>query len=420
MSSYASGMSNLRWMLVFLVLLIPACAMNQLVDKENTTPKVTTVQVPKPIDALLVGIQPEDIAKAQAEVKRHYLVHWPVVSERSRYVRQRVLAALKQQQAPASLQVLPIVESGYNPYALSYAGATGLWQLMPRTAKGLGIDKAKSEDGRRNIATSSEAAVIYLKQLHDQFNSWPLAFASYHLGPTAVAKRLRKKPWKAEDGINAMPVPGITRAYVRHVIGLTALLHLGVIDFPEPVTTRPVILEAPVDLSELAEQSGLGQEDFFKFNPGLNQRQYLHRNVVVHVPEEHVSIIEAMKENMVPEYVHIEVRSGDTLWRLAKRHGISVNYLRTLNPELVSSHLSIGQSLRVPANQLAKATPMPNPLLASGRRILYKVRSGDSLWSIASRFGTTPRAIARSNQMRTDELIRPGDKLWVLARINPG
>ena len=407
-------------MYILLVSFVSACAVKQVSTTEPETPEIVAQQPVITIDEILVGIAPEEIARAQAEVKRHYLVHWPVVSERSRYVRQRVLKVIDKMDAPKSLQVLPIVESGYNPYALSYAGAMGLWQLMPRTAKGLGIEKKLTVDGRRDIETSTEAAVAYLQQLHAKFNSWPLAFAAYHLGPTAVARRLRKKPWKIEDGINAMPVPGITRAYVRHVVGLTALQYLGVIDFPEPVATQLIALDAPVDLFELAEKSGLGQEDFFRFNPGLNQRQYLRHSVAVHIPETYVQAIEVMKESMAPEYVHITVRSGDTLWQLAKRHGIQVSYLKKINPSLASSHLSIGQKLRVPANQLAKATPLLNPLLQSGRRILYKVRRGDSLWSIASRFGTTPLAIARSNQMRTTELIRPGDKLWVLARITPG
>jgi membrane-bound lytic murein transglycosylase D len=116
--------------------------------------------------------------------------------------------------------------------------------------------------------------------------------------------------------------------------------------------------------------------------------------------------------------VYATIQSGDSLWTLARRHHTSVNHLRSLNPGL-GDLLRIGKQMKVPANQLARANPLPNPLLSQGRRIRYKVRSGDSLWVIAQRFGTTTRDIARSNQISQTALIRPGDTLWIIARIRP-
>jgi membrane-bound lytic murein transglycosylase D len=110
------------------------------------------------------------------------------------------------------------------------------------------------------------------------------------------------------------------------------------------------------------------------------------------------------------------VRKGDSLWKISRAINTSVDNLRYLNPG-VDNKLSIGQKLKVPANKVARVSPNPNPLLSSRRHIRYKVRSGDSLWRIAHRFGTTPKAIARSNQLSLKTLIRPGDILWVLARL---
>ncbi len=103
---------------------------------------------------------------------------------------------------------------------------------------------------------------------------------------------------------------------------------------------------------------------------------------------------------------------------LAHDHHTSVASVRRLNPKL-SRTLHVGDLVWVPANRLARAHPLPNPLLARGRRIHYRVRSGDSLWTIAGRFGTSPHAIARINQISTDSVIRPGDHLWILAHIHP-
>jgi len=365
------------------------------------------------------GLPPEDIARAQAEAKRHILPHWPYIAERSRYVRQRVVTVLDELQAPHELQAVPVIESGYNPYALSHAGAMGLWQIMPRTGIWLGVKNSRERGGRRDVSQSTEAAVRYLIQLHDQFDSWPLAFAAYHLGPNAVAHRLARQPWQPGMGIDALPVPSITKAYVRHVVGFATLLRMENIRFPEPIATQAVTLNAPVDLRQVEKLAGLDEHLIFRFNPGLNYGQYLSESVTIHVPVEAGAKVEAVADSLKPEFVHVEVRSGDTLWSIARSHHITLTRLHALNPG-ISQHLSLGQRLIVPANQLAQARPTGNPLLSQGRRILYKVRSGDSLWHIAQRFGTTPNAIARANQLSLRSLIRPGDTLWILARIHPG
>ncbi|HXH72249.1 MAG TPA: LysM peptidoglycan-binding domain-containing protein [Mariprofundaceae bacterium] len=369
-------------------------------------------------DPLLDGLLPDDLAKAQAQAKQNYLKYWPYISGKSRYVRYRMLAELAQLQAPQSLEAVPIVESGYNPYALSHAGAMGLWQLMPTTAHFLGIRKSSDIDGRRHVESSSEAAVRYLQSLHDRFGNWPLALAAYNYGPNAVARRLQKTPWQPADGLDQMPVPAVTRDYVRDIIGLAALLHMGVLCFPDPLPTRAITVESPIDLKQLASVSDLGVEEFFRFNPGLNHAQYLNEPVTIHVPDDKAASVISAQETCGPQFVSTTVRDGDSLWTIARRHHIDVAYLRRLNPG-ISKVLHVGQPLKVPANALAQAIATPNPLLSQGRRIQYKVRSGDSLWKIAERFGTTPQAIARSNEMSTDATLRPGDRLWILARIRP-
>lgn len=372
----------------------------------------------KKASPLFTGLPSEDIATSQASVKRHVLPHWSVIASRSTLVRKRVLAAIQKLNAPELLQVVPVIESGYNPYALSYAGAMGLWQIMPRTGRGLGLSFNHDIDGRRDVEKSSEAAISYLQQLHDRFGNWPLAFAAYHLGPTAVARKLRSNPWQPADGINKMPVPSVTRAYVSHLIGFAALIEMEAVKFPEPIETVTITLTPPVDLKQLAELSLLESDTLFRLNPGLNYSQYLKGPVTIHVPSDAAELVLLAQAKVAPEYVSVEIQSGDSLWTIARRHHISITHLKELNPGIKTT-LSIGQRVKVPANQLARAKPLGNPLLSTGRRIRYKVRAGDTLWHIAKRFGTTASAIARSNQMSPNTLIRPGDTLWILARIRP-
>ncbi|MDQ7011704.1 MAG: LysM peptidoglycan-binding domain-containing protein, partial [Mariprofundaceae bacterium] len=119
-----------------------------------------------------------------------------------------------------------------------------------------------------------------------------------------------------------------------------------------------------------------------------------------------------------PRFIRVVVREGDSLWTISRRYHTSIARIEKLNPGL-GHYLQPGQSLTIPANSLTDVRALPNPLLSQGRRIRYRVRQGDSLWRIANRFGTTPSAIARANQLPPDALIRPGDTLWVLARIRP-
>jgi len=370
------------------------------------------------IDPLLEGISEKDINRAKRLARINYRHSWKIIEHRSRFVRSRLLETLDNMHAPTSLQVIPVVESTYNPYALSHAGAVGLWQLMPATARGLGVHSGKHIDGRRDIAKSTAGAVNYLQTLHQRFGNWPLAIAAYNIGPNALARRLRKHTWTQADGLQRMPIPSSTRRYVQHIIGLIALLHDHSFSFPEPVKTRALALKAPVDIHLLAQISGMAENDIFRFNPCLNRAQYLHQTITIHVPENRYDAIRSKLALAGPRFIDIKVRHGDSLWSIAHNNHTSLATLKDLNNH-IGKYLHSGQTLKVPANHLTQASASANPLIPTHRRIRYRVRSGDSLWRIASRFGTTPGAIARSNRISTKRMIRAGDTLWVYARGRP-
>jgi len=364
---------------------------------------------------LLEGLSAADIAQIQADAKRIYSKHWPNVSERSRYVRARILPILKDMQAPQELEVVPVAESGYNPYAFSPVGATGLWQVMPGTARMLGMKAGKGYDARRHVEMSTRGGVQYLQNMYARFGNWPVALAAYHRGPGNMNKRLRKHPWKPEDGLNKLPVPLVTLTYVRGILGLSALVHRGVWRFPDAWETHQVALEGPVDVNQLASAADIDRKEIYRFNPGLNHSQYLTNKVLLHVPESMLQPLVSNAGAAAPEFVSIKIRSGDNLSVLAHRYHTNVHDLKRVNPGL-KALLHPGQTVLVPARHLNSASPPLNPLLAQGRRIHYRVRSGDNLWNIAKRFGTTPSAIARANSIRHDKTLHPGDRLWLLAR----
>ncbi|OIO68370.1 MAG: lytic murein transglycosylase [Zetaproteobacteria bacterium CG1_02_53_45] len=373
-----------------------------------------TLQPVQATDPLLRGLSDEDLQMAEAQARKHFSRSWDTTMERSRFVRYRLNEKLSQLGAPASLQMIPVVESTYNPYALSHAGALGLWQLMPKTARSLGIDSNKKVNGRRDINRSSKAAIQYLLQLHDRYDNWPLALAAYNMGPNGLSRRLKQSQWDIADGLENMPIPVTTRAYVQQIIGLASLVNKNMLSLPEPIRTQAIKLEPPVDIHALEALSGMQEDDIFRFNPSLNQAQYFTYPVTIHVPEASFSKVHSNITHAGPKFVQASVKPGDSLWSIAKEYGTTVEMLNQLNRNL-GKYLRAGQRLKVPANQLAKASADENPLLPSSHRIRYKVRAGDSLWGIASRFGTTAKAIAQVNSLSLNSTIRAGDTLWVLA-----
>ncbi|MDE6418758.1 MAG: lytic transglycosylase domain-containing protein, partial [Duncaniella sp.] len=137
---------------------------------------------------------------------------------------------LLKQGMPVELEYLPVIESAINPNAVSRAGAVGLWQFMPATAKGLGMEVNSLVDERRDPRLSSRNAAKYLKQLHDIYDDWSLAIAAYNCGPGNVNKALRRAGG-GENGVKKdfweiYPyLPAETRGYVPAFIAANYVMN---------------------------------------------------------------------------------------------------------------------------------------------------------------------------------------------------
>lgn len=129
-----------------------------------------------------------------------------------------VMKKTKAMGLPASVAVVPIVESAYQTQAVSPKGAAGAWQLMPATAKAYGLNKEQ----RFEFTTSTDAALRLLRDLHQQFGNWELAFASYNAGSQRVSKALEKNP--SAKTIDDLSLPMETKTYVKRMIQINATL----------------------------------------------------------------------------------------------------------------------------------------------------------------------------------------------------
>ena len=137
-----------------------------------------------------------------------------------------ILEEIKKQGLPGELALLPMIESNYNPFAYSHAGAAGLWQLMPGTSSGLGIKQNWWYDGRRGIISSTYAALSYMRYLNRFFKgNWMLSIAAYDAGEGTVQRAVRKN-YNTGNSTNFwfLPLPRETKAYLPRLLAMASII----------------------------------------------------------------------------------------------------------------------------------------------------------------------------------------------------
>lgn len=178
---------------------------------------------------------------------------------------------------PEALKYLPIVESALRPEAISRAGAQGLWQFMPATARGEGLLVDEYIDERIDPNKATEAALAYLRDQYENFGDWALALAAYNAGRGNVQRALRRGRGHGFWAVRRF-LPGETANYVPGFIAATYLaefyMHHGI----EPVLpeldyqlTESIKLFRPCSFYRIAQVTGLPIEDIETLNPGYRK-----------------------------------------------------------------------------------------------------------------------------------------------------
>jgi len=341
-------------------------------DADNYSQPVENITVKQTTTPFLRGLSEQEIESVKAEAMRVYVQDWERIAKRSRYVRQPLIQTLKQNHAPMELQMIPVVESSYNPYAQSEVGATGLWQLMPGTATDLRIKSNNKIDGRRDIESSTRGAARFLLKQHEHFGNWPLAFAAYHLGPNGVQRRIDRHPWKNGDGLNKLPLPPITKTYIRHILGLIALQQDGTISFPAPYPTSTITIHSPVDLERLHAAAGLPKNQLFRFNPQLVRMQYFQdrpKNLSLRISQSRLARVNNIISTRSSNKLNIHVLRGELVRDISKHYRVSVYALKKANPKLAKG-IRHGMRLRIPVKDLTRARVADNPLVQPEPKML--------------------------------------------------
>lgn len=272
-------------------------------------------------------------------------------------------SALAAHELPASLRYLPFIESGYNPAAASRARAVGMWQFMESTARERGLEVSSLIDQRRDPVRSTDEAVAFLSELHDEFGSWFWVLAAYNSGPNRVRRVLRAHgdglaPTDSLFWALRSQFPSETREFVPKLIGAALVAADPGAQGYEPTVVDPfrfdrVSVPDATTLDVVARAAGATQEEIERLNPEYVRRMTPPgRASTLRVPEGRGPAFEATYANIPPEervsFVMHRIAAGETLSHIAVRYGVRVADIEAANPGVRARFLRIGRTLTVP------------------------------------------------------------------------
>lgn len=265
---------------------------------------------------------------------------------------------------PPSLRYLPIIEAGYQPRIESPAGAGGLWQFMPATARWLGLEVGPLVDQRFDPYAATPRALDYLGSLYEQFGSWFLALAAYNGGPgrleRVLAEHGQARPWNDEVFHRIRHrLPAETRDFVPKFLAAARVAEDPArFGLPGYTSDRPrsfdtVRVPGPASIDVIAGAAGAADEELRALNPQLVLGLVpADRTTVVRVPRGSgpgfdVRFAAIPEEDRVT-LTHHRVVAGETLSEIARHYRVALRALRAANPEVQPRLLQIGTLLVVP------------------------------------------------------------------------
>ena len=274
-----------------------------------------------------------------------------------------ILARLEQDGMPTELALLPIVESAFDPFATSPAGAAGIWQFMPDTAEYVGLNQDWWYDGRRDIIASTDAALNYLDKLNKRFNSdWLLTLAAYNAGSTRVGRAIRNNRDAGKPGdFWSLSLPAETRSYVPRLIALRMIIenphdyNISLPTISDSSYFSTVKIRGQIELKVAAQLAGIPLTILQRLNPGYDRsitspdmhHTLLFPKSVAHVFRERIA---QLPHDQRVKSIRHRIRMGDNLSTIAQQYRTTVPVLRKAN-RLKGSKIIAGEFLIVPVGE---------------------------------------------------------------------
>ncbi len=296
--------------------------------------------------------------------------------------------ALDKYGMPMELKYLPVIESALNPAAVSRAGATGLWQFMLSTARGEGLEVNSLVDQRRDPYASSDAAARYLKKLYNTYGDWSLAIAAYNCGPGNVNKAIRRAGGGKKDFWEIYPfLPAETRTYIPAFIAANYAMNfynhhnISPALASKPIITDSVHVSRRVHFQQIADVMGISMDELRILNP-----QY--------------------RQDIIPGDIHpypLILPNIQAYCYIANEDSI-VNH----NAELYARRAVVEPSTGRSESEVSG----DGEYITENIVKYHKVRRGETLSTIARRYGVTTSSIKKANGIKRN--VRRGQTLKIV------
>ena len=343
------------------------------------------------------------------------------ISKASQRYLYHTLSRAQEMGLPVELALLPMVESEFNPYAMSVDGATGMWQFLPSTGAEWGLKTNWWYDGKKDVLASTDAALNFLNYLNKKFDGdWLLAMAAYNAGPARVNRAIKKNK-KAGKGVRFwdLDLPKETTAYVPKLLILCELISnpesFGV-HLPS-IANRPyfekVIIPGQLDLMQASDLAGLKPETVYELNPGFNQwatdpggPHYLL--LPIGTSDRFITQLDSLDQNELVRWDRYKIQRGDSLNKISKRFRIEVSVLKEIN-DMNNDIIFAGKEIMVPRGSAWTNSDTP-------RERIYSVSKGDSLWNIAKKFKVSIEDITSWNDLDIEKPLQIKQAIKIFSR----
>lgn len=296
--------------------------------------------------------------------------------------------ALSRYGVPEELKYLTIVESAMNPMATSRVGAAGLWQFMYSTGKIYDLEVNSVVDERRDVYKSTYAAAHFLSDLHRVFDDWTLAIAAYNCGPGNINKAIARSGGKRDFWEIYYFLPRETRGYIPAFIAVTYVMNyyrehgLRPVEVKVPVRTDTVMVASDVLLNYVEEYTGIGEEELRTLNP-----QYRADYIPGSTGRYSICLPTTRMELFIAHQDSIYARTQDSLSR---------------RPMTVEPVKGKGERGRVKGEKKG----------SSGNARYHTVKKGETLSSVARKYGLTVQRLKKLNGLKRDQ-INVGQRLRI-------
>ena len=301
-----------------------------------------------------------------------------------------VVQELEKRGMPTELALLPVIESAFNPQALSTADASGLWQFVPGTGRDFNLKQNMFKDERRGVLASTDAALTYLQRLYTMFGDWQLALAAYNWGEGNVQKAIQKnraagKPTDFESLAELMPAE--TRNYVPKLQAVKNIIAnpvqygvtLPAIDNQPYFTT--VDKTSDIDMAVAAQLAEMSIDEFKALNPQFKKPVITGESTKILLPKEnaekfHLNLAQ-WGHALSSWTTHKITGAKETIASLASKFGTTPEVIRQANNIPPQMRLKAGSTILVPKTSATASSDIADNVVDSAQ-IALEADRGDS------------------------------------------